>query len=156
MLFDLQWGEVPDVAVIFLDGAVAREGTAHGDVIDRGFGPSWLIGIEFVDFLAGFAVRVEVSEDEVLVAMVHDLIKDEPEAVTRPNGPRTIEETIHDGTDFLVVVIDIPWVIGMLIIDLLNFFSGKAEDDFILSSCPVGDCFKTKGGKQTWRERKNA
>ena len=72
---------MPDVAVIFLDGAVAREGTAHGDVIDRGFGPSWLIGIEFVDFLAGIAVCVEVSEDEVLVTMVHDLIKDETEPV---------------------------------------------------------------------------
>ena len=72
---------MPDVAVIFLDGAVAGEGTAHGDVIDRGFGPSWLIGIEFVDFLAGFAVRVEVSEDEVLVAMVHARIKDEAESV---------------------------------------------------------------------------
>ena len=72
---------MPDVAVIFLDGAVAREGTAHGDVIDRGFGPSWLIGIEFVDFLTGFAVCVEVSEDEVLVTMVHDLIKYEAEPV---------------------------------------------------------------------------
>ena len=75
---------MPDVAVIFLDGAVAREGAAHGDVVDRGFGPSWLIGIEFVDFLAGFAVCVEVSEDEVLVATIHDLIKDEAEAVMRP------------------------------------------------------------------------
>ena len=72
---------MPDVAFIFLDGAVAREGTAHGDVIYRGFGPSWLIGIEFVDFLAGIAVCVEVSEDEVLVTMVHDLIKDEAESV---------------------------------------------------------------------------
>lgn len=72
---------MPDVAVIFLDGAVAREGAAHGDVIDSGFGPSWLIKIEFVDFLAGFAVCVEVSEDEVLVTMVHDLIEDEAEPV---------------------------------------------------------------------------
>lgn len=75
---------MPDVAVVFLDGAVAREGTAHGDVVDRGLGPSFFVLIEFVDFLAGFVVSVEVSEDEVLVAMVHDLIKDEAEAVMRP------------------------------------------------------------------------
>ena len=45
---------MPDVAVIFLDGAVAREGSAHGDVINRGLGPSFFVLIEFVDFLAGF------------------------------------------------------------------------------------------------------
>ena len=65
MLFDLKRAKMPDVAVIFLDGAVAREGTAHGDVVDRGFGPSCFVFIEFVDFLAGFAVCVEVGDDEV-------------------------------------------------------------------------------------------
>jgi hypothetical protein len=78
---DRQLLKMPDVAVIFFDRAVAREVAEEAMLMIAALAQRDLSSIEGIGLVAGFAIRIEVGEDEVLVAPVHDLIEDHAETV---------------------------------------------------------------------------
>ena len=130
---------MPDVAVIFLNRAVGGEIAAAGDVIEASLGPFGFVFIKGFDFLAGFHIFAEIGKDKELVVAIHDFVEDHAETVGIAFAPWAGEEGIHDVFDLLVFVIDVPWAIGAIIDELLDFFSGKTEDDFVFPAGEIGD-----------------
>ena len=136
---ELVFLQMPDVAVIVFDGAVAREEAGVCDIAGSGFCPSLLVRIHRLDLLAGLAIGGVIGKDEELVVAVHDFVEDHAEAVLVALAPRAEEEGVKNLFDLGVFVVDVPRGIGAFLDHLFDFVGLKPKDDFVFHPSALGD-----------------